>query len=343
MGVTSMAKDTKGEKLILDRGQGWHTDSPWDTEICKGTQLYGIEIPSYGGDTLFASMHAAYEALPERLKKRIAPLKVEFRYGGRERKWFDLLDPEDQARPPAVHDMVRVHPETGRKSLYVNPTHVIRIVGMPEAEGDRLLAELYWYMLQPNAEYRHKWKAGDLVIWDNRCTVHSAAGGYPSDERRIHWRESKLMQSIAPVSLVALPGRVLPPARSRARQEATAFVLTDLHLLAVKSASRHKRQWITQVPQPHPMSKLVRPQDAGKRIRRMSNDNYRSTSRTRRPCASVETISHVRSAEPNLLDNLNVAIHAMDSVALGPGLYDFWRIGRSEGADWTIPFECHVA
>ena len=81
MGVTSMAKDTKGEKLILDRGQAWHTDSPWDTEICKGTQLYGIEIPSYGGDTLFASMHSAYDALPERLKKRIAPLKVEFRYG----------------------------------------------------------------------------------------------------------------------------------------------------------------------------------------------------------------------------------------------------------------------
>src|SRR6516225_9627254 len=188
MGVGTRKADGQVDKVIYDRGGGWHTDSPWDQEICKGTQLYGIEIPSYGGDTLFASMYAAYDALPERLKKRIAPLKVEFRYGGRERKWFDLLDPEDQARPPAVHDMVRVHPETGRKSLYVNPTHVIRIVGMPEAEGDRLLAELYWYMLQPNAEYRHKWKAGDLVIWDNRCTVHSAAGGYPSDERRIHWR-----------------------------------------------------------------------------------------------------------------------------------------------------------
>lgn len=188
MGVTAIAKDAKGEKLILNRGQGWHTDSPWDTEICKGTQLYGLEIPSYGGDTLFASMHAAYDALPERLKQKIARLKVEFGYGGRERKGFDLLDPEDQARPPAVHDMVRVHPETGRKSLYINPTHVIRIQGMGEAEGDRLLAELYWYMLQPNAEYRHKWQAGDVVIWDNRCTVHSAAGGYPGDERRIHWR-----------------------------------------------------------------------------------------------------------------------------------------------------------
>ena len=188
MGVTSMAADSKGKALILDRGQGWHTDSPWDTEICKGTQLYGIEIPSYGGDTLFASMHAAYDALPEPLKARIAPLKVEFCYGGRERKWVDLLDPADQARPQAVHDMVRVHPETGRKSLYVNPTHAIRVVGMSEADSDRLFAELYWYMLQPNAEYRHKWKVGDLVIWDNRCTVHAAAGGYPSDQRRIHWR-----------------------------------------------------------------------------------------------------------------------------------------------------------
>ena len=188
MGVTSMAKDTQGEKLILSRGEGWHTDSPWDTEICKGTQLYGIEIPSYGGDTLFASMHVAYDALPDRMKDRIAPLKVEFRYGGRDRKWLDLLEPEDQVRPPAVHDMVRVHSETRRKSLYVNPTHAIGIVGMTEHESEPLLAELYWYMLQPNAEYRHKWQVGDIVIWDNRCTVHSAAGGYPSDQRRIHWR-----------------------------------------------------------------------------------------------------------------------------------------------------------
>jgi taurine dioxygenase len=186
MGIT--IGNSASDKLVLDRGQGWHTDGPWDVEVCKATQLYALEIPSYGGDTLFASMHAAYDALPERLKTRIAPLKVEFGYGGRERKGIERLDPEDQKAPPAVYDMVRVHPETRRKSLYVNPTHIIRIVDMQEAEGDRLLAELYWYMLQPNAEYRHKWQAGDIVIWDNRCTVHSAAGGYPSSERRIHWR-----------------------------------------------------------------------------------------------------------------------------------------------------------
>ncbi len=187
MGVATKT-DAKSDSLILSRGQGWHTDSPWDTEICKATQLYALEIPSYGGDTLFANMHTAYEALPGRLKQRIAPLKVEFGYGGRARTGIELLDADDQKRPPAVHDMVRVHSETGRKSIYVNPYHIIRVAGMPEAEGDRLLAELYWYMLQPNAEYRHKWRAGDIVLWDNRCTVHSAAGGNPADERRVHWR-----------------------------------------------------------------------------------------------------------------------------------------------------------
>ena len=85
MGLGTRKPDGQVDQAIYNRGGGLHTDSPWDTEICKGTQLYGIEIPSYGGDTLFASMHAAYDALPERLKERIAPLKVAFRYGGRER------------------------------------------------------------------------------------------------------------------------------------------------------------------------------------------------------------------------------------------------------------------
>ena len=188
MGVGARTADGKADKLILNRGQGWHTNSPWDTEICKATQLYALEIPNYGGDTLFANMYAAYDALPQRLKERIEPLKIEFGYGGRGRTGIELLDPEDQQRPPAVHSMVRVHPETGRKSLYVNPFHIIRVQGMPEEEGDRLLAELYWYMLQPNAEYRHKWRVGDVVIWDNRCSVHSAAGGNPADQPRVHWR-----------------------------------------------------------------------------------------------------------------------------------------------------------
>jgi hypothetical protein len=117
-----------------------------------------------------------------------------------------------------------------------------------------------------------------------------------------------------------------------------AFVLTDLHLPAVKFASRHKRQRITPVAQPHPVSKLVWPQDAGKRLGGMSNDNYRSAPRPRWPGAPVESISQVGPAEPDLFDNLDVGIHTVDGVALGLSLYDLWRIVRSESIDWTIPF-----
>ena len=133
-------------------------------------------------------MYAAYDALPARLKARIEGLNAAFGYGGRSRQDFDLLEPEDQARPPAVHPLARTHPESGRKSLYVNPTHILGIVGLPEAEGAALIEELLSTMLQPGAQHRHKWRVGDLAIWDNRCSVHAAAGGCPPDESRIHWR-----------------------------------------------------------------------------------------------------------------------------------------------------------
>jgi len=197
MGVNAKTSEGKANAPIYNRGANWHTDSPWDTEICKATQLYALEIPSYGGDTLFANMYAAYDALPPALKQRIEGLKAEFAYGGRSRQGIELLEPEDQVRPPAVHPVVKVHPETGRKSLYVNKVHILRIQGMPEAESDALIEELFGYMLQPDAEYRHKWRVGDVVIWDNRCSIHSATGGYPLDENRIHWRVTIMESSEA--------------------------------------------------------------------------------------------------------------------------------------------------
>ena len=196
MGIGTRKPDGQVDKTIYDRGGGWHTDSPWDSEICKATQLYGIEIPSYGGDTLFASMYDAYETLPEGLKKRIEGLKAEHVYGGRGRRGNDLLDPEDRNRPPAVHPIVRRHEETGRTSLYANPYHIVRIQGLPEAESERLIGELTDHMTKTTAQYSHKWKVGDLVIWDNRCALHSATGGYPIEEKRIHWRTT-IMQDTA--------------------------------------------------------------------------------------------------------------------------------------------------
>ena len=188
MGEKTKKADGQVDTAIYARGQNWHTDGPWDTEVCKATQLYAVEIPSVGGDTLFANMYAAYDALPDTLKRRIEGLQAEFAYGGRTRQGIELLEPEDQARPPAVYPIVRVHSETGRKSLYVNKIHIMRIVGLPDAESDALIEELFGYMLQPGAEYRHKWQKGDIVIWDNRSSIHSATGGYPLSERRIHWR-----------------------------------------------------------------------------------------------------------------------------------------------------------
>ena len=188
MGIGTRKPDGQIDKTIYDRGGGWHTDSPWDSEICKATQLYAIAIPSYGGDTLFANMYEAYETLPEGLKKRIAGLKAEHVYGGRGRRGNDLLDPEDRNRPPAVHPIARVHEETGRTSLYANPYHIVRIQGLSEADSEALIAELASHMTATPAQYRHKWQVGDIVIWDNRCALHSATGGYPIEEKRIHWR-----------------------------------------------------------------------------------------------------------------------------------------------------------
>jgi taurine dioxygenase len=188
MGVGTRKPDGQVDPAIYNRGGGWHTDSPWDTEICKGTQLYGIAIPSRGGDTLFASMYEAYDSLTESLKKRLEGLQAEHAYGGRARKGNDLLEPEDRLLPPAVHPVVRTHEETGRKSLYANPTHILRIQGLGDSESDRLIAELTDHMVATPAQYRHKWQVGDIVIWDNRCALHSATGGYPIEEPRIHWR-----------------------------------------------------------------------------------------------------------------------------------------------------------
>jgi taurine dioxygenase len=196
MGVGTRKPDGKVDPAIYNRGGGWHTDSPWDTEICKGTQLYGIAIPSRGGDTLFASMYEAYDSLPESLKKRLEGLQAEHAYGGRARKGNDLLEPEDRLLPPAVHPVVRTHEETGRKSLYANPTHILRIQGLGDGESDRLIAELTDHMVATPAQYRHKWQKGDIVIWDNRCALHSATGGYPIEEPRIHWRVT-IMQDTA--------------------------------------------------------------------------------------------------------------------------------------------------
>jgi putative 2-oxoglutarate oxygenase len=190
LGVGKFDPDGQLNVAIYRRGaEGWHTDGAYDQEPFKATQLYALAVPSRGGDTLFASMYAAHDALPQHLRQRLEGRQGAFTYGGR-RKATALLNEEDREWTPVFHPIIRVHPETGRKALYFDPGKIVRIEGLEAAESDALIDELTSYMIQPEGEYRHAWRKGDIVIWDNRCSYHKAAGDYPPDEDRIHWRVS---------------------------------------------------------------------------------------------------------------------------------------------------------
>jgi taurine dioxygenase len=190
LGVNKFGPDGKLNEAIYRRGaEGWHTDGAYDAEPFKATQLYGVAIPSTGGNTLFANAYAAYDALSERLKERLAGLNGSYVYGGR-RTSNPLLSEEDKNWQPVLHPIIRIHPETRRKALYFDPGKIVAVDGLEPQKSDALIEELTELMIQPDAEYHHKWRKGDVVIWDNRCSYHKAAGDYPPNEDRIHWRAS---------------------------------------------------------------------------------------------------------------------------------------------------------
>ena len=161
----------------------WHTDKPYHAAPPMLTALYAVELPPAGGDTAFANMTLAYEALPAAVKQRIAGLRVAFRPA------FDA------ALPGADHPLVRTHPDTRRKSLYIG-NHSAGIVGLPKAEGLALLADLLTHATQPEFVYTHRWQLGDLVMWDNRCLLHRAVANYAADTYRRIMHRSVVRGSI---------------------------------------------------------------------------------------------------------------------------------------------------
>ena len=190
LGINKFDADGKLITAVYRRGaEGWHTDGAYDEEPFKATQLYALAIPSEGGDTHFASMYAAYDGLPEHLKQKLTGRMGAFTYGGRS-KSTALLNPEDRDWVPVFHPIIRTHAETKRKCLYFDPGKIVRIEGLEADESDDLIDELAELMIQPDAQYRHQWRVGDIVIWDNRCSYHRAAGDYPPEQDRIHWRVS---------------------------------------------------------------------------------------------------------------------------------------------------------
>jgi taurine dioxygenase len=187
--VSTLMADGTTDKTAL-RSEDWHTDDSYMAVPAKATLLHSMEIPSRGGRTWFCNMHSVYEALPDATRKRIDGKRAMHGYDTpRASNRPSPRTPQEIAETPDVeHPLVRTHPDTGRKALYLNFNRLDRILGMERAESDALLDELAAEARKPTHHFAHEWKVGDCVIWDNRATMHRVDVDYPLGERRIMQR-----------------------------------------------------------------------------------------------------------------------------------------------------------
>jgi len=163
-------------------GMGFHSDGEDKPVPNAGSFLYALQVPPEGGDTLFADMYAVHDALPPEVRRRIAGRRARFSRNALHHLNYphQPLAPEHRARPDVYHPLERRHPKSGRISLYIG-RWAYDIEGLPEQEGRELVAWLQELATQPRFLYRHRWRRGDAILWDNRCTQHSAT---PFDESR---------------------------------------------------------------------------------------------------------------------------------------------------------------
>ena len=167
----------------------WHADMTYVERPPKAAILYAIEIPPAGGDTYWANMYAAYESLPAALKERIEGRKAvhdaTYNSAGTKRKGYgDVTDP--RSAPGARHDLVRTHPETGRKCLFLGRRRNSYVLGLELAESEALLDALWEHATQPRFTFRQEWRVGDVIVWDNRCTLHRRDAFDPRARRLLH-------------------------------------------------------------------------------------------------------------------------------------------------------------
>lgn len=184
----------EGGKPIGNHKEGWnwHSDLSYKQEPSMGALLYAVEVPPEEGDTWFNSMHAAWDALDGATQNRIRPLRATHSYANYYGKAFadrnPLTDEQKAAVPDVSHPLVRTHPETGRLSLYVGEDVVKCIDGLPHEESRELLDRLNQHATDERFGYRHKWQAGDLLVWDNRSTMHRATPYDDAKYRRVMHR-----------------------------------------------------------------------------------------------------------------------------------------------------------
>ncbi len=173
--------------------EGWHSDWSFLDTPPSATMLYGREIPPQGGDTLYANQIAAYDALDDAMKERIDGLmgvhsarrgySKQGQYGEKDKGRSMAIVYSDDAMATQLHPLVQVHPETGRKALFLSPGYTIDIEGVDSAEGQELLMELYTHQAKNEFIYRHSWSPDMLTMWDNRSVIHAATGGYQGHRR----------------------------------------------------------------------------------------------------------------------------------------------------------------
>jgi taurine dioxygenase len=176
-----------------DAGHYWHSDLSYVEKPSLGSMLHAQELPAEGGDTLFANMHLAFDTLPAALRHAIDGLQAEHSYLCKYEElrarspWRPKLsDAQIASVRPQVHPVVRTHPETGRKALFVSEHFTTRIVGLNDSESADLLAQLFAHSVRPEHVYRHRWQAHDMVFWDNRSVIHLATGCPDHLRRRLN-------------------------------------------------------------------------------------------------------------------------------------------------------------
>jgi taurine dioxygenase len=172
-------------------GETFHTDHSNHPRPPKATMLFAVELPSRGGDTQYVNVHQAYDDLPYHAKKKIDGLKALHVYHSKySPRQFGNISEESRRNlpPPVVHPLVRTHPDNSRKALVLNPTRIESTIGMEDADSQGLIDELMRHATQKKYEYRHKWRHGDWVLWDNRSVMHQANSDYDMNERRYLYR-----------------------------------------------------------------------------------------------------------------------------------------------------------
>jgi alpha-ketoglutarate-dependent taurine dioxygenase len=168
--------------------QFWHTDSSYRQIPCTGALLHGVEVSRTGGETQFTNMYLVYDALPDSLKRQVEGRKAQHNFGHMHTQAAlkPLTEEEKAAMPPIWQPMVRRHSVTGRKALYISPIYNDAIEGMTPEEGQQLIAQLTNIAADPRFVYTHRWETDDMLMWDNRCTMHQVTPFDPRERRVMH-------------------------------------------------------------------------------------------------------------------------------------------------------------